>query len=144
MAKQRKGFFSLTRHSWRTFILMLGLFSFLGLGLILYPQTRPNYDQPARPSLTEAKRHLDAFYADEKLLLKELSETRRQLEQTLRLLTKAQQQLSSEQRQTLERLRYRLYHLEDIRSTEQLTPESLRQTYRQLAAELSELVDGLE
>jgi DNA repair ATPase RecN len=143
MAKQRKGLFRLTRQPWRTSILTLGLLTLLGIGLILYAQQRPDYYQPARPSLTEAKRHLDVFYADEKLLLKTLSETRWQLEQTLKLLTKAQQQLSLEQRQTLDRLRYRLYHLEDIHNTERMTPDSLRETYRQLAAELSDLIDGL-
>ncbi|MEJ2456123.1 MAG: hypothetical protein P8103_18510 [Candidatus Thiodiazotropha sp.] len=144
MGKLRRRLLGLTGGTMRSLILILGLLSMVGITLILYPPSRPDFYQPARPSLTEAKRHLDFFYADEKLLLKELSETRQQLDLTLNLLSDAGNQLSRQQHRTLERLRVRLHQLENIHNTEHMTPEALQETYRQLAAELKALIEGLD
>ncbi len=144
MEKLRRHSFGLTGGTMRPLILILGLLSMVGISLLLYPPSRPDFYQPARPSLTEAKRHLDFFYVDEKLLLKELSEARHQLNLTLDQLSDAGNHLSRHQHRTLERLRARLYELENIHNTEHMTPKALQEIYRQLADELKALIDGLD
>jgi len=128
----------------RSYGLLFALLALIGLTLFALSPMRPHFYQPARPSLTEAKRHLDSFYADEKLLLQELSQTREQLNQTLDLLSKAELQLSYRQRRQLESLRQRLHQLDDLRVTQVMTTDRLHETYLQLASELSTLIESLQ
>ena len=67
--------FDTRRKPLRLFTLLLTLLILLSIAMFQFNSVRPDFYQPVRPSLTEAKRHLSTFYANEKLLLKELSET---------------------------------------------------------------------
>ncbi len=128
----------------RIYGLPFALLLLTGLTLYALSPLRPHFYQPARPPLTEAKRHLASFYADEKLLLQELTQTREQLNQTLDLLSKAELQLSYRQRRQLEALRLRLHRLDDLRVTQVMTTDRLHKTYLELAAELGRLIDSLQ
>jgi hypothetical protein len=137
--------YSLHRRRRRRLLMALALGLLLAALLLpLLEGWRPNFYQPARPALTQAKMHLSAFYVDEKFLLTELSETHRQLAATLDLLDKAKQQLAPADRSLLERLRARLRQLEDDRMTRRLTPDALHKLYKQLASELEELIHRSE
>jgi hypothetical protein len=128
----------------RTFIPGLLLALTIGAVMSLFNPVRPGFYQPARPSLMGAKRHLALFFSDEKRLLKELSETQNQLNITIDLLSKAQNQLSSRQQLALLKLRGQLHRLDDIPRTSETTPEALDRSYHELAAKLSTLIDGLD
>lgn len=134
-------------HRRRNRRLLLALCLILLSGALLLPLIdawRPDFYQPARPALTQAKIHLSAYYVAEKFLLTELSETHQELAATLDLLDKAKTQLAAADRRLLERLRSRLHRLEDDRVTKRLTPQALHQLYRQLAGELEELIHRSE
>ena len=113
----------------------------VSLRLPQFVSRRPDFYQPARPDLTSAKIHLSAYYDDEKLLLSDLSQAHRQLSTTLSLLAKAKSQLAPKDRMLLDNLRSRLQDLEQARTSGGMTPETLRRTYQQLAAELKALIE---
>jgi hypothetical protein len=126
-----------------SFVPHLTLLLLLGATVFFVNPVRPDFYQPARPSLMGAKHHLALFYADEKRLLKELAETQFQLNITLDLLTKAQNQLSERQQLILSQLREELHRLDDSRNSGEMTPDRLHKTYSELAAKLGTLIDGL-
>lgn len=122
-------------------VLVVGFTGLIYIGLLLRA-TGPDYYQPARTALVEARQKLEASYNHEAVLLEQLRSTHHDLEAAIVAL--AQARVSPGDELEVAKIQTRLRALEDVRDLEKLSPEQLHQSYRDIEAQLTALVEKLE
>jgi chromosome segregation ATPase len=122
-------------------VLAIGIAGFMYLGSVLHNR-EPNYYQPARKALVNARERLEQSYTHEETAIKELKITHRELETAIAALNKAR--VDPAYQKKIATLRTRLQALEDIERLEQTSPRQLQQSYHQIANQLSVLIEKLE
>ena len=102
----------------------------------------PDYYQPARTALITARQRVEASYTHEAVLLEQLQNTHRELEAAIAALNNARVDPANQREVAI--LRSRLRALEDVERLDRTSPEQLQQSYREIEAQLSALIEKLE
>jgi len=120
------------------FLVMALILGSIVLVFDLY-QDRPDYYEPVRSSLVEARLHLTASYDRERDLLRQVHSVHRELEAAIRFMEQAERAEPAD-RKELAALRERVQALEDVQKTEQMSASELFRTYQALIEELNALI----
>ena len=113
----------------------------LGSVLLIFDlyQDRPDYYEPARSALVEARLHLNASYDRERDLLKKVQSAHRELDAAIRFMERAEQEAPADKKE-LAALRGRVQALEDDQKTEQMSVSELHRRYQALFEDLDALI----
>ncbi len=121
-----------------SFLVMALILGSIVLVFDLY-QDRPDYYEPVRSALVEARLHLNASYGRERDLLEQVRSVHRELEAAIQFMARAEQAEPAD-RKDLAALRERIRALEDFQKTEQMSTSELFRTYQALIEDLNTLI----
>lgn len=102
-------------------------------------QDRPDYFEPVRSALVEARLHLTASYERERGLLEQVRSVHRELEAAIQFMERAERAEPAD-RKELAALRERVRALEDFQKTEKMSASELFHTYQALIEDLNSLI----
>lgn len=127
--------------------IVLGLFVF-ALAAVVYfgPMLRkqePDYYDPARASLVNAKQLFEESLVHEQVLVEQLQMARKELDSAITQLAKVAA-LDPAHRASVESLRAGLLSLENPGHPGKTSPEQLKQSYRDLLAQMDELIRDMD